>query len=154
LASVFLNIGGIIGCSGYGLLTRRIEPRLLAAVIMVLCFGAVGLFGALPPQLELLFPVHLLVGLRGMGGRAGQYAIVPLIFPTHARATGTGLGIGIGRIGAILGPSITGILFDAGWSRFELALALAAPLLIAAATIIRVPLLGEIREKQKSFAKT
>lgn len=38
------------------------------------------------------------------------YAYTPELYPTRMRGTGTGLCMGIGRIGAILGPYVTGLI--------------------------------------------
>jgi MFS family permease len=42
------------------------------------------------------------------------YAFVSANHPPHVRATALGWSAGAGRIGAIVGPVITGVLFTAG----------------------------------------
>jgi hypothetical protein len=51
------------------------------------------------------------------------------------RNTGTGLAIGIGRIGAMVGPPLAGILIAAGWERVAYYSVLALPVLISALAV-------------------
>jgi hypothetical protein len=41
----------------------------------------------------------------------------------------------IGRLGAVVGPALAGVLMSAGWDRPAYCLVLAAPMLIAAASL-------------------
>ncbi|MNH30044.1 putative 3-hydroxyphenylpropionic transporter MhpT [compost metagenome] len=51
---------------------------------------------------------------------AGLYALSPVVYDASVRATGVGWGIGIGRIGAILSPTVAGVLLDGGWQPLHL----------------------------------
>jgi MFS family permease len=78
-----------------------------------------------------------------IGSMASLYSIVPQIFPARVRNTGTGLAIGFGRLGAVAGPWLGGILIAAGWQRFVYYAVLALPILVAATAVRRIPLLDE-----------
>jgi len=60
------------------------------------------------------------------------YAIVPETFPPAIRTTGTGWAMSVGRLGAVAGPSLAGVLIQAGWSRAAYFAALGVPMLLAA----------------------
>jgi nitrate/nitrite transporter NarK len=64
-----------------------------------------------------------------------MYAVVPPVFPATVRTTGTGLAMSVGRLGAVVGPALAGVLMSAGWDRPAYCLVLAAPMLIAAASL-------------------
>jgi MFS transporter, AAHS family, 4-hydroxybenzoate transporter len=66
------------------------------------------------------------------GSQAGLNAFAATYYPTDLRATGVGSGLGIGRIGAIVGPLVAGILLGRHWSNRELFIAAAIPALISA----------------------
>ena len=50
------------------------------------------------------------------GGFVGMYSLAARLYPTEIRANGVGWAIGAGRIGAIFGPLLGGILIGAGFS--------------------------------------
>lgn len=62
----------------------------------------------------------LLIGLFSNGCVAGLYALSPLLYGASIRATGVGWAIGIGRGGAILSPTVAGLMLDGGWQPLEL----------------------------------
>ena len=82
-----------------------------------------------------MMALAFLVGLGLMGAMAGLYIIVPHVYPPSVRNTGTGLAIGIGRIGAMVGPPIAGVLIAAGWERVAYYSMLALPVLISALAV-------------------
>jgi MFS family permease len=54
------------------------------------------------------------------------------------RTTGVGWGIGIGRIGAILSPTVAGLLLDSGWQPLHLYGVFAVVFVIAAAVLLQL----------------
>jgi MFS family permease len=78
-----------------------------------------------------------------IGAMASLYAIVPAIYPPRVRNTGTGLAIGIGRLGAVVGPYLGGVLIQHGWERFAYYSVLAIPVLVSALVVRHIPLFGE-----------
>ena len=117
---VLLSIGGIFGATLLGLLSARFAlPRVLAGfmlitAVMLLLFTGIGssYFAALG--------MGLLIGLFSNGCVAGLYALSPLLYGASIRATGVGWAIGIGRGGAILSPTVAGLMLDGGWQPLEL----------------------------------
>ncbi|WP_288580953.1 MFS transporter [uncultured Methylobacterium sp.] len=130
--AMLMNLGGAAGCLLFGFMARRAGTRRLAAAFMVgLCLAA-ALFGQVPATPAALLAATLAIGFCLYGSINAMYAVVPPIFPAPVRTTGTGLAMSVGRLGAVAGPSLAGLLMAAGWERAEYCLALGVPMLIAA----------------------
>jgi MFS family permease len=97
------------------------------------------LFGLYASDLNSAFAIAVLIGAFIFGSITGLYAITPALYPAAIRTTGLGWAIGIGRIGAIIAPSIVGVLIDGGWKTADLYYVFAAPLVIAMLTVIALP---------------
>ena len=82
------------------------------------------------------------------------YAIVPMIYPARVRNTGTGLAIGVGRMGAVVGPYLGGLLIAAGWQRLAYYSVLALPVLVSALAVRRIPYFGERVGEEPVFDST
>jgi MFS family permease len=130
--SLLMNIGGVIGCVLYGLLADRLGARRLGTVIIVGLFVLSALFGLVPPLQGALLAAALAVGFCLNASINVLYAIVPETFPPAIRTTGTGWAMSVGRLGAVAGPSLAGVLIEAGWSRPSYFAALGVPMLLAA----------------------
>lgn len=139
--AVIMNGAGVIGGLLFGAVASRLGLRTLTSVFMVLFFGSIAGFGAAGTTLPLLWALAAAVGFFMIGVISGLYAVIGAMYPVRVRNTGTGLALGIGRLGAVAGPYLGGVLIAAGWSRPVYCAVLAAPLLIAALVIRRVPLL-------------
>lgn len=134
---VLLNVGGIIGALIMGALSSRIAMRKLVGAYMVLSAVMMALFGITGPEIILLMLVAFVVGFFIFGSIIGLYAVVPDLYPTDIRTAGTGWAIGFGRLGAIAGPYVAGLLIEAGWERAGYYAVLALPLLVSAVVITR-----------------
>lgn len=117
---VLLSVGGIFGATLLGLLSARFAlPRVLAGfmlitAVMLLVFTTIG------SSYLAALGMGLLIGLFSNGCVAGLYALSPLLYGASIRATGVGWAIGIGRGGAILSPTVAGLMLDGGWQPLEL----------------------------------
>ena len=70
----------------------------------------------------------------GIGGcQAGLFSLFGRIYPPHIRSTGAGWALGLGRVGAIVGPLLGGVLLELGFLAKELFVAAAVPLFAVAA---------------------
>ena len=106
---------------------------------------AATLFGHVPATPAALLAATLAIGFCLYGSINAMYAVVPPIFPAPVRTTGTGLAMSVGRLGAVAGPSLAGMLMAAGWERPDYCVALALPML-AAALCLRWVAAGEPAE--------
>lgn len=139
--AVIMNGAGVFGGLLFGAVASWLGLRPLTSVFMVLFFGSIAGFGAAGTTLPLLLGLAAAVGFFMIGVISGLYAVIGAMYPVRVRNTGTGLALGIGRLGAVAGPYLGGVLIAAGWSRPVYCAVLAAPLLLAALVIRRVPLL-------------
>ena len=130
--SMLMNIGGVVGCILYGVLGAALGARRLATLFTVGLFVTSTIFGLGPAVEGALLLGALAVGFCLYGSISVLYAIVPETFPPAIRTTGTGWAMSVGRLGAVAGPSVAGILIEAGWSRASYFTALGVPMLLAA----------------------
>jgi benzoate transport len=135
---VLLNLGGIIGGVLFGFLSSRLKLKWLTAAYLVISAVALVVFGMFASQLAMAFITALLIGAFIFGSMAGLYALAPRIYPAAIRTTGMGWSIGIGRIGAILAPTIVGILIDGGWKTADLYYVFSIPLIVAMLTVVAI----------------
>lgn len=112
----------------------------------MLLMGALALFGLgfNSPQ----YVLYLLVGITGasaLGASILLYSYVAEYYPLSVRATGIGTASGVGRIGAIIGPIVIGMLLGMELPHKLNFLAVALPALIAVISIalIRTPKIME-----------
>lgn len=152
-ASVLLNAGGIIGGLMFGFIARRTGARAISTWLLVALFLSVIGFGALSHGLGPVLAGATVMGFFMIGSMASLYAIVPQIYPARVRNTGTGLAIGFGRLGAVAGPWLGGVLISAGWQRAAYYAVLAIPILLSAIAVRRIPLLGEPGDPDKRASR-
>lgn len=127
---IALNAGAAIGTAGLGLVAGRLGLRKTVLSFM-LCAVAVMLFyGNVPLTTTLIFITIFLIGIFVQGGFNGIYPTISRVYPTEIRTTGVGFSIGVGRFGAILGPTLFGVLSDAGFSTAALFSLFSLPLLV------------------------
>lgn len=146
-ASVLLNAGGIAGGLMFGFIARKTGARAVSVWLLVALFASVVAFGALKHGIVPVMTGATVMGFFMIGSMASLYAIVPRIYPARVRNTGTGLAIGFGRLGAVAGPWLGGVLIAAGWQRFTYYAVLAIPILLAATAVRRIPLLSSAEEE-------
>lgn len=117
---VLLSIGGIFGATLLGLLSARFPLSRVLAAFMLITAVMLLLFTGIGSSYLAALGMGLLIGLFSNGCVAGLYALSPLLYGASIRATGVGWAIGIGRGGAILSPTVAGLMLDGGWQPLEL----------------------------------
>lgn len=132
---VIVNAGGVIGSVLLGFIASRYSLTNVVALYIALAVVSMIAFGAVGMNLSVLLSTAFVLGFFVLGCTVGLYAIVPNLYPPSIRTTGTGWAIGIGRLGAIAGPYIGGILIGLGWQRAEYFLVMSLPLLAGAAIV-------------------
>lgn len=138
LAAIVITwVGGYLS-DRYGARPVLIVSYLVAAVFV----AALGFLGD-----SALLWVYASVALGGGATFAAQIfanAYAAQFYPAHARSSGIGWALGVGRIGAIIGPLLGGVLLTVGVPLYANFLAFAIPGVIAAAA------LGLIRRRAAS----
>jgi benzoate transport len=133
-ASVWINAGGIVGGSLCAALAARYQLSKLTSAFLTFTAAATIVFAFVLGEVIPAFLVAVAIGILLVASMAGLYSLAPILYPASVRTTGVGWAIGIGRIGAILAPTIAGVLGDAGWTTTQLYLAFALPLIAASVT--------------------
>jgi len=131
LAGLFVNAGAVIGIPTLGYVSAKRGLRPLILTFLFLGAGCVAMFGFLEQSVPLLLTVGFLIGFFVMGGFIGLYSVAARIYPTELRTTGIGWTIGVGRVGAIMGPYLGGIMIALHWSTATNFVLFGIPLLVA-----------------------
>ncbi|XZY02847.1 aromatic acid/H+ symport family MFS transporter [Acinetobacter baumannii] len=144
-----LNIGGMVGAIGGGALADRFHLKPVITIMFIVGSAALILLGINSPQF-ILYSLIAIAGAATIGSQILLYTFVAQFYPTALRSTGMGWASGIGRIGAIIGPVLTGALLS-----FELPhqmnfLAIAIPGVIAALAIFMVNLKASVAAQTPS----
>lgn len=138
-----LNVGAVVGLVIAGILADRHGTK----KVVLLWFGLSAVFLAVLSvkiQSELLLNLAVFVtGVFVFSAQVLVYAWVSQLFPAALRATALGFAAGVGRLGAIMGPAVTGTLVAAniaypwGFYVFAAAAAIAVVALVAVPHTIR-----------------
>lgn len=122
-----LNVGAVIGL----LVAGRISDARGNKRTVLIWFGAAAVFLALlsirMQNPVLVYAAVLLCGIFVFSAQVLVYAFVGHLYPPEIRGTALGMAAGVGRIGAIVGPTLGGLLVTAGiaypWGFYAFALA-------------------------------
>lgn len=133
---VLLSVGGILGAALIGGLASRWLLTRVLALFMLITAALLVLFVANGASVTAALALGLLIGLFSNGCVAGLYALSPVVYDASVRATGVGWGIGIGRMGAILSPTVAGVLLDGGWQPLHLYGVFASVFVLAAGCLL------------------
>jgi AAHS family 4-hydroxybenzoate transporter-like MFS transporter len=132
LLGTMVQVGGTLGSFGNAWFIGRLgfvhalAPIFAIGALSIACIGQPGL--ALP----LLFTAVFVAGWSVPGGQPGVNALAAVYYPTYLRSTGIGWGLGIGRLGAIVGPVVGGILIANHWTPRAVFYAAAVPAAVSA----------------------
>ncbi|MEI2297142.1 MFS transporter [Ensifer sp. MJa1] len=110
LLSLFsLNFGGMVGAIAGGWLGDRFGlPKVVVGFFVAAAFSIALIGFSLPPAL--LFLMVFIAGATTIGTQILLYASVAQLYNLSVRSTGLGWASGVGRIGAIVGPTLGGVL--------------------------------------------
>ena len=124
--------GGIVSTLILGPIVDRIGAPVVCTVLYVLAAGfvfAIGLSGA---DVTLLTITITGCGMCVIGGQSFINVMSAILYPTAVRSTGVGWALGVGRVGAIVGPVIGGILLAEQFTPRNLFFMISVPALVAA----------------------
>lgn len=138
--SVFVGsmeqVAGMIGGLTLGFLVQRFGFVHVLTTCFALACANIALIGLPGLSLAMLLVVVFLAGYGVAGGQTAINALSATYYPTELRSTGIGAGLGIGRIGAIVGPVVGGVLMTRHLPPQKLFLIAAVPALISAIVMI------------------
>jgi len=131
LVGTTLNAGGLMGMLLLGYFSERFGLHRLIISFFLLAAISMVAFALIEASAIVFLLLAFALGFFTIGGMIGLYSVAAGLYPTTLRNTGLGWGIGIGRLGAILGPWVAGILMGMGWEQADYFLLLALPLVFA-----------------------
>ncbi len=130
-----LSWGGIVSTLILGPVVDRLGATGVVTVLYLFAavfVFAIGLAGSSVPMLAVTI---IGCGACVIGGQSFINVLSAVLYPTSIRSTGVGWALGIGRVGAIVGPVIGGMLLAAHFSPRNLFFSIAVPALVAAAAM-------------------
>lgn len=133
-----MNLGAFSGVFVMGLLIGRVGIKRVILVYVILAFVLLNLYGNLDQDFVLKFALTFGIGFFVQGGFNAMYPASTRIYPSAIRSTGVGLAMGMGRFGAILGPSLFGLLADSGASISTRFIVFSLPIVVAGVLINKI----------------
>ena len=144
VTQVILNFGAIVG----GIILSKFLDRFGAFIVLIPAFIIAGLslasIGFMTSSMYALLIVVFITGGTVIGTQFGLNAFVSGVYPTSIRATGLGWALAVGRVGAIIGPVLTGVFLSLTWSIENIFIVAALPAIII---IISLVILSQMRRK-------
>ncbi len=138
-AGMALNVGAFFGTVGIGWLATWFKISRLIFIYMLCGFLLMSIYANLQMDYGVMFGLIFFIGISAQGGITGFYPAAARVYNSHIRTTGIGWAIGIGRFGAIIGPALFGILFDAGIAIQTMFIIFSFPLLLAGICAFLIP---------------
>lgn len=152
LVGTTLQIGGTIGTIFLGWLIGRLGFIPVLGTSFTIACISIALIGQPSASLLFLFVVVFVAGLTVVGGQGAVNALAGTYYPTNLRSTGIGSGLGVGRIGAIIGPTVAGVLMGNNWAARELFYAAAIPAFLSA--VVMFSLHWVMKPQKANIAKS
>jgi AAHS family 3-hydroxyphenylpropionic acid transporter len=113
--SLAFNFGSVVGALLFGWLVDRFQFRWpLTLAYLALIATLLLLAESRAPWITIL--ASGATGFFLLGANYALYGVAPVFYPRAVRGTGSGASIAIGRVGAILGPLLAGLLLGGGTS--------------------------------------
>jgi AAHS family 4-hydroxybenzoate transporter-like MFS transporter len=140
LVTSLLMGGGTLGGVALGRIMDRFHPHRVLGVAYALggvFIIAIGIVAAVPWLMAL---AALGAGFGAVGSHNGINAVAAAYYPTTSRATGVSWAQGVGRLGAVLGSTLGGVLLSPGRPLSTTFAIIAMPALVAGASMIAMGL--------------
>jgi len=138
-AGTVFNLGAFCGIVSQGYLSAKYGLQKTILSYLIFTAALMLIFGFFKGSVMVLI-LFALLGFGIQGGFVGMYSLAARLYPVEIRATGVGWAVGAGRIGAIAGPLIGGLLIGWGLSMAANFIVFAIPTIIAGLATIFIPL--------------
>ena len=135
IASLF-QFGGTAAALVVGFVVDRFTAYFVLPILYACGFVLVVAVGQVGSSVPLLTVLVFAAGFCVVGGQNSANAHAAMFYPTPVRATGVGWCLGIGRLGAIIGPLVAGLLISLHWPQSSLFIVLALPLVVAFCAVV------------------
>ncbi|MDR3520730.1 MAG: MFS transporter [Acidocella sp.] len=138
IATSLYQLGGATGSVLFGWILDRAMGIFQLAVICLVAVPIIIAIGHATGVLPLVLVLTFLAGICIVGTQNGLNALSGVVYPTYLRSTGSGWTSGIGRIGAIIGPLLGGVLISMHLPLTTIFVILALPSLCVAACLFGI----------------
>ncbi len=142
-AGVCLNLGAFFGSVSLGFLSNRFGLTRTISVFFVFSAVFVIAYGSARINVALVLTLVFLLMYFVQGAFTGLYAVAARLYPTEIRTTGIGWAIGAGRLGAIFGPIVAGLLLGAGLTIGWTFAIYAIPMVLGAFFVMKIKLAAQ-----------
>lgn len=106
-----LNVGAIVGTIFGGTLADKVSTKKVLMFFYLLGGASLLLLG-FKSNSFILYTLVFIAGAGTIGTQNIANSYISQYYPAYIRSTGMGMAFGIGRIGAIVGPTLGGILLS------------------------------------------
>ena len=133
-AALAFNFASVVGALVLGKIVDRAGPRWPLTIAYVVLVGAlIGL--SLVNEHVLVLALSAAAGFFLMGANYALYGVAASYYTRATRGTGSGASIGVGRVGAIIGPLLPGLLLSSGSTANEIINLMAPAAAVACAAV-------------------
>ena len=112
-AAVAFNYASVVGALLFGRFVDKVGPRWPLVLAYLGLIGSVILL-AQSADLPMIVALSGAAGFFLLGANYALYGVAASYYPANMRGRGSGAAIGFGRIGAIIGPTLPGLLLAGG----------------------------------------
>jgi len=140
-ATAILPMGGIFGTLIVGWSSRRwslnwlIGAALMSGALCIFILSGI-LRGVEDVPFQLITVILFCVGITFFGGYTNLYTITILVYPTQIRSTALGWAAGLGRFGAVISPTLAGMMLDWGVSVPNMFFYFSIPIVVSATCVV------------------
>jgi MFS transporter, AAHS family, 4-hydroxybenzoate transporter len=140
LITAMFQVGGTVGAVALGRLIDWLSAHgvlgasFLGAALLIAAMGIAG------NSFVMLVMLSFGAGFCVIGSQIGANALASTFYPAAAHATGIGWALGIGRLGAIAGPLLGGMIVARNWSSATVFVLGAIPSICASIAILAMGL--------------
>lgn len=107
--------GGVVALLVFGPLFDRLGFRITLVPLLLAATAAIWLMGNMTDNIYWIAFFAFVAGAGVMGGQSSLIVMAAMFYPAFVRATGVGWALGIGRVGAVIGPLLGGLLLSLHW---------------------------------------
>ncbi|MGR3809421.1 MFS transporter [Jiulongibacter sp. NS-SX5] len=112
-AGTVFNLGAFFGIVTQGYFSSKYGLKKTIGIILILTAILMCCFGFFVGS-DWILVVFGMLGFGIQGGFVGLYAFAARMYPSEFKTTGIGWSMGAGRMGAIFGPGLAGVLLGMG----------------------------------------
>lgn len=133
-ASLTFNFGSIPGALAFGVLVDRFGPRWPLTTAYIALILSLAMLSASSNLSAILF-FSGAAGFFLMGANYSLYGVAAAYYPSAVRGTGSGASVAVGRVGAVIGPLLAGMLLSRGLAPTEVILYMVPAALLAGISV-------------------